>query len=185
MPTSVIPWHTRARISGVVLAGGAELGIEEKWDKLQKHETKPGWWGKPRIMGPRDRRLRIVTLSCKDRQPPGWDHLRVRDQVLYQSTKHIGVTIPAGMTTAVLRYSPCPEAKKPSGFAVYAIRADTNARVAVGVVGKTVTIEPIPGVDVVVRYRPIFPCKVSDIDEGDASEVEGRQSWGLTLAVTA
>jgi len=180
-----IPWHTRARISGVPLAAGAELGIEEAHEDLQKHTVKTTWRGVPKIFGPRHLRIHQITLTCKDRLPPGWEHLRVRDPVLLQSIHFQGAVIPAGLTNVVLRYTPCPDAKKASGYAVIAHRADTNTRVPVTVVGKTVTIDSIPGTDVIVRYRPIYPCQVLAIDDGTMTEIEGRQGWGLTLVVLA
>lgn len=180
-----IPWHTRVKVSGVPLAAGAELGIEEQHQDLQKHDVRLTWRGRPKIFGPSHKRLHQIVLTCKDRLPPGWEHLRVRDHVLLQSCRYEGAVIPAGLTNVVLRYSPCPDAKKPSGYAVVAHRADTNERVACIVVGKTVTVEPIPGVDILVRYRPIYPTQVLAIDPGTATEIEGRQSYGLTLVALA
>ncbi|KQP33813.1 hypothetical protein ASF49_08070 [Methylobacterium sp. Leaf104] len=185
MATPPIPWHTRAKISGVPLAAGAELGIEEAHEDLQQHQVRMTWRGLPKIFGPAHRRVHKVTLSCKDRLPPAWEHLRVRDPVLLQSVRFEGAVIPAGLSSVALRYSPCPEARKPSGFAVIAHRSDTNRRVAFTVAGRVVTLAEPAEVDVLVRYRPILPCQVLSIDPGSATEIEGRQGWGLALVVLA
>lgn len=179
-------WHSRIWLDGIPIAAGADLGITEDPQDTQKLTPWRDINGWLHTRGPRKvrhRRQLEIELACEDRWGPAIDTLELGFRTLFHSSKHEASRIPAGQTSVTLSRFPVPDATKPWGYAVIAHRVDDDGgkRVPVTVIGRTVTIDEAHDVAIVVQFLPIRPIEVTEIIRGKATEIQGRQSWGLRL----
>lgn len=174
--------HLRVGILGVVIPAGADWGIQEEHSRLVSNTTAVTWNGNPLVLGPRDGKKSVITLSADGtRWGPTLDDVHVRDLVELHSSRFDAARIPAGMTSVVLRRPPVPDPTKPWGYAVLAHRDGERVRLPVTVAGKVVTLAEAQDVDVSVQYRAIRPCVVTDYRPGTTDTRAGTQGWGLTV----
>lgn len=184
-------WHTALRIGGLVIPCGAHLGVQQSHEPLLEAETFVTWNGIVEMRGPlgdRDTGVERVEITCDHRWGPHLRKLRLGDVVAMYSTEKEAFTIEVGETSTVLPFLPVPllrpDSRKPHGYQVLAFAGTTNDRVSIAVAGRTVSIAaPLP-YPVAGQFMPIRPMRVERKAGKKVDEIEGKQSWGMTLVDT-
>lgn len=185
------PWHTALRIGGLVIPCGAHLGVNQSHEPLLEAESYVTWNSIPEMRGPlgeRDTDIERIEISVDHRWGPHLRKLKLGQVVALYSTEKEAFTIEIGETSTVLPFFPVPllrpDPRKPHGYQVLAFAGTSNDRVPVAVAGRTVSIAaPLP-YPVAGQFMPIRPMRVERKAGKKVVEIEGRQSWGLTLVDT-
>lgn len=168
-------YESKFRILDVAIANGAGLGIKEDPENAAVVEPARTLTGKLLVfkgLWSRAWKLRVSASGNGVRWSPAVDGLVEGESlVTVYALTSLTAQIPAGQTSVVLSRPPVPGS-------VFAHSYETDARVAVAVDGKTVSIAAARSEPVTIKFRPALLCVFMRFNPS-ADEIAGTQGWTM------